>query len=81
MIEGWIAQGARDTNGVKSPIPVGAKVRLHGRLGTNRQLDGLDLIIDSGTCIKKNPHPGDYVQVRGRLDQNGNVQVERLRLR
>ncbi len=81
LIEGWIAQGARDTNGVKSPIPVGAKVRLHGRLGTNRQLDGLDLIIDSGTRIKKNPRPGDYVQVRGRLDQNGNVQVERLRLR
>jgi len=81
LIEDWITQGARNANGVKSPMPVGAKVRLHGRLGANRQLDGLDLIVGSGTRIKKNPRPGDYVQVRGRLDKNGNVQVERLRRR
>lgn len=81
LIEDWIAQGARNANGLKSPIPAGAKVRLHGRLGAGRQLDGLDLIISSGTRIKKNPRPGDYVQVRGRLDEAGNVHVERLRRR
>lgn len=81
LIEDWITQGARNANGVKSPMPVGAKVRLQGRLGANRQLDGLDLIVGSGTRIKKHPRPGDYVQVRGRLDKNGDVQVERLRRR
>ena len=81
LIEDWIAQGARNANGVKPPIPAGAKVRLHGRLGAGRQLDGLDLIIDSRTRIDKNPQAGDYVQVRGRLDEAGKVHVERLRRR
>ncbi|UCB54280.1 MAG: hypothetical protein JSW45_10030 [Thiotrichales bacterium] len=81
LIEDWIAQGARDSNGEPSPIPAGARVRLHGTLGPGRQLDGLSLIIGSRTRIDKNPRPGDYVQVRGRLDKAGNVQVERLRRR
>ena len=81
LIEDWIAQGARNANGVKSSIPAGAKVRLHGMLGAGSQLDGLDLIIGSRTRIDKKPRPGDYVQVRGRLDQDCNVHVERLRRR
>lgn len=81
LIEDWVAQGARNANGLKSSIPAGAKVRLHGTLEAGSQMDGLDLIIDSGTRIDKKPRPGDYVQVRGRLDQNGNIHVERLRRR
>jgi hypothetical protein len=39
------------------------------------------LIVDARTRIDKSPGPGDYVEVRGRIDQNGNVRVERLRRR
>jgi len=81
LIEDWVTQGARNGEGVKAEIPAGAKVRLHGKLGTGGQLDGLDLIIGSRTRIDKNPRPGDYVQIRGHLDRNGNVQVDRLRRR
>ena len=81
LIEDWIAQGARDSEGASSPVPVGARVRLHGRLEAGNKLDGIALVIGRGTRIDKNPRPGDYVQVRGRVDQNGNIQVERLRRR
>lgn len=81
LIEDWIAQGARDATGVPAPIPAGAAVRLHGTLGPAGRLDGLDLIFGPGTRIDKNPVPGNYVQVRGRLDAQGRVIVERLRAR
>ena len=81
LIEDWIAQGARNSEGEKSRIPAGAKIRLHGRLEPGNKLDGITLVIGSGTRIDKNPRPGDYVQVRGRLDAAGNIQVERLRRR
>ena len=81
LIEDWISEGARDSTGVKTAVPVGAKIRLHGRLEAGRKLDGIQLIIGSGTRIDKNPRPGDYVQVRGRIDRAGNIQVERLRRR
>ena len=81
LIEDWIAQGARDSEGAESQIPVGARIRLHGRLEPGNKLDGITLIISSGTRIDKNPRPGDYVQVRGRIDAAGNIQVERLRRR
>lgn len=81
LIEDWIAQGARNSEGVKADIPVGARIRLHGRLESGNRLDGITLVIGSGTRIDKNPRPGDYVQVRGRIDNAGNIRVERLRRR
>lgn len=81
MIERWIADGARDSAGVAAPLPVGASVRLHGRLDAPGQLDGLSLTIDVRTRIDKSPQPGDYVEVRGQIDANGNVVVHRLRRR
>lgn len=81
LIEAWIAQGARDAEGRPAPVPAGARVRLHGTLGEGWKLDGLDLAVGPDTRIDKDPEPGDYVQVRGRLDEAGNVMVERLRRR
>jgi len=81
LIEDWIAQGARDSEGRIATIPAGADVRLHGTLGPRWQLDGLDLAVGPGTRIDKAPAPGDYVEVRGRLDAAGNIRVERLRRR
>jgi mono/diheme cytochrome c family protein len=81
LIETWIEQGARDAQGRPAPVPVGAKVRLHGRLDDAGKLDGLALLIDARTRLDDAPRPGAYVQVRGRLDAGGRVRVERLRLR
>ncbi len=81
LIEDWIAQGARDAAGVPAPMPVGAAVRLHGTLTAGPSLDGLPLQFGPGSRIDKQPAPGAYVQLRGRLDSSGRVVVDRLRPR
>jgi len=81
LIEQWIDQGARDAEGNAATIPAGASVRLHGTLTRRWQLDGLELDVNSGTRIDKSPRRGDYVQVRGRLDENGKLRVKRIRRR
>jgi mono/diheme cytochrome c family protein len=81
LIEDWVAQGARDTQGAKANPPVGAALRLHGTLGAGSRLDGLELQITGRTRIDKHPAPGDHVEVRGRLGEQGQVSVERLRRR
>ncbi|RPH98436.1 MAG: hypothetical protein EHM68_04555 [Lysobacterales bacterium] len=81
LIEEWIRQGARNGSGQPATIPVGARVRLHGTLGPGGRLDGLELLIGRGSRIDKNPAPGDYVEVRGNLDDQSRVVVERLRSR
>lgn len=81
LIVQWIDQGARSSDGTPAPLPVGAKVRLHGRLSSADKLDGLPLQIGSGTRLKKSPSPGDYVEVRGTVGEKGEILVERLRRR
>ncbi|MCY1535072.1 Planctomycete cytochrome C [compost metagenome] len=81
LIVDWINQGARDAQGKPASRPSGAKVRLHGTLGADWQLDGLPLTLTSGTRVDKSPQIGDYVQVRGRLTHDGSVLVERIRPR
>lgn len=81
LIEDWIAQGARDAAGVPAPLPAGASVRLHGTITAGRTLDGLGLEFGPGTRVDRQPAPGAYVEVRGRLDSSGGVVVERLRPR
>lgn len=81
LIEMWIAQGARDAEGRKATIPAGAPVRLHGTLEPGWRLDGLELDVGSHTRIDKSLSTGDYVEVRGRLNANGSIVVERLRRR
>lgn len=81
LLEAWVANGARDANGKPAPLPVGARVRLHGILNAGWKLDGLELVVGNGTRIDKSPRSGDYVEVRGYLDDAGRVIVERLRRR
>jgi mono/diheme cytochrome c family protein len=81
LIEAWIAGGARNAEGVRAQIPSGAKVRLHGRLEARWRLELLNLDVGGNTRIDKSPDAGDYVEVRGRLDTNGNVIAERIRPR
>jgi uncharacterized membrane protein len=81
LIEEWIADGARNSAGTPAPVPAGSRVRLHGRLASPNRLDGLELIISRSTRIDKSPRSGDYVEVRGTVDDDGRVVVERMRPR
>ena len=81
LIEQWIADGARDSAGAPAPVPTGSRVRLHGRLESLDRLDDLTLVITRSTRVDKSPGPGDYVQVRGTLDADGRVVVDRMRPR
>ena len=81
LIETWILQGARAADGTPAPLPVGARVRLHGTLNDFWIVDGLPLIVDGGTRIDDGPRPGSYVQVRGNIQADGSVRVERIRSR
>lgn len=81
LIVAWIAQGARNADGLAAPLPVGADVRLHGGLEAGDRLDGLRLEIPAGARRDDSPAPGDYVEVRGRIGRDGTVTVERIRPR
>jgi mono/diheme cytochrome c family protein len=81
LIEQWIADGAMDSAGSRAPIPVGSRVRLHGTLASSNRLDELPVVITPSTRLDKSPRPGDYVEVRGTLDADGRVVVDRMRPR
>lgn len=80
LIERWIADGARDAQGRVAPIPVGAAVRLHGTLTGAAQLDALPLRGVAGARVDR-ARIGDYVEVRGRVTGDGEIEVQRLRRR
>lgn len=81
LIEQWILQGAADAQGKAAPAPAGAAVRLHGVLTKTWELDGLPLRVDAATRIDKRPRPGDYVEVRGSVQNDGAVYAIRIRRR
>ena len=81
LIVEWIRQGARDAAGNPSPLPAGAKVRLHGQLTGRWTLDGMPLAGMGGARIDQSPAPGDYVEVRARVGADGTIVVERIRSR
>lgn len=81
LIADWIRDGARDEKGTPASNPTGARVRLNGTLGPGWTLDGLQLVIRGSTRIDKSPGPGDYVEVRGTVRSDGQIDVERLRRR
>ncbi len=81
LIEQWIRQGARDADGTVAPTPAGATVRLHGTLTSTWALDGLPLQVDGATRIDKRPRAGDYVEVRGIVQESGAVRASRIRRR
>jgi len=81
LIEQWVADGAMNSAGARAPIPVGSRVRLHGTLLSPNRLDNLPVVISLSTRFDKSPSTGDYVEVRGTIDANGRVVVDRIRPR
>jgi mono/diheme cytochrome c family protein len=81
LIETWVTQGARKADGGVAPVPVGAPVRLHGRLDTRWTLDDTPLRVDRGTRVDRQVGVGDYVEVRGVIERDGTVRATRIRSR
>ena len=77
-IEKWVADGARDSTGNPAPMATGKRLRLHGQLDEQWHLDGLPLTITRSTRMDKKPRPGDYVRVRGRIREDGEIAAERI---
>ena len=78
LIEKWILDGARDSSGNAAPAVTGRRVRLHGTLDGDGRLDGLEINVDSGTRRDERVRAGDYVRVRGTIDEGGNFVAERI---
>jgi hypothetical protein len=81
LIAQWINDGARDATGAPAPQATGSRIRLHGRLNNRWELDGLTLQTNTNTRLKKSPAIGDYVRVRGRIGENGEVVADRIMAR
>jgi len=81
LIERWIEDGARNSAGEPAPIPVGARVRLHGVLIEHWQLDDLPLDITPQTRIDKNPRVGEQVRIRATVQADASLRVDRIRAR
>ena len=69
----WIDDGARDASGNAAVDVTGARIRLHGKLTQQWDLDGLELNVHLGTRMKKSPGVGSYVRVDGRVSVDGNT--------
>lgn len=77
----WIEAGAPDASGQPAEVPVGARVRLNGRIDADGRLDGLPLDITGAERIDDRPLPGRAMQLRGRVRADGSIAIERLRER
>lgn len=81
VISDWIAQGAPDDAGRRAPLPVGAKVRMRGRLTGIWAIDGVPFRVDGGTRLKKRPSVGDNAEVRAVVAPDGSLVATRVRRR
>lgn len=81
VLGAWIAQGARDDGGRAAPMPVGRQLRLTGTLDGVWSVDGVPLRVSGRTRIDKSPRPGDRVEMRGAVADDGSIVVDRLRRR
>lgn len=81
LITDWINQGAKNTEGERAANPEGARVRLHGKLGSGWRLDPLEMSVLPATRLDKRPGMGDYVEVRGTVGKDGVITAERIRRR
>lgn len=76
----WIREGARDDAGEPAPMPVGAEVRLVGRLTARDAVDGV-AFTSEGARREDGVVVGALVEVRARVEEKGALRAERLRVR
>lgn len=79
LIRDWIAQGAKDAQGLAAPVPVGARIRLRGILTAQNAIDGAAFHVTGATRIDDAPSIGRAAEVRARVARDGSLVAERLR--
>lgn len=81
LIAAWIDGGARDGAGQPAPMPVGAEIRIEGRMSGPDAMEGVPLIVDGRTRIDDRPESGAWFELRGVIGADGSVIATRLRER
>ena len=81
LIGQWIADGAKDADGNSAPTPVGREIDLEGELTGYWEINGVPLVVDAYTRMKKYPRPGDYQHAEAVIGQDGRIYVRRMRNR
>jgi hypothetical protein len=86
LVEAWISAGARDSLDQPAPMPVGARIRLRGVLAADGTLDGLVLPAaetgrrgGGGGRRDRDAPAGAAVELRGSIQPDGSIAVDRLR--
>ncbi len=79
LIRQWVRQGAVDKDGNLPPDAVGRFVRFRGQMTGPNHINGAEFRLGGGTRIDKNPRPGDYIELRGVVTEDGTVEATRLR--
>ena len=79
LIRDWIAQGARDGEGVTAAMPVGGQIRLRGLVTGEAEIDGAGFMVDGGTRVDDWPGMGGAAEMRGEVQADGSVRATRLR--
>jgi mono/diheme cytochrome c family protein len=80
-IRRWIEEGARDAGGNTAPMPVGREVRFRGVLTGPEEIDGIEVLITPGTRIDDRPGIGQEAEVRGMVNEDGEIEATRFRYR
>lgn len=81
LIRDRIAQGAPSADGVAAPIPVGAEIRLRGRMTAPDAIDGARFTVTGGTRIDDRPALGAAAEMRGVVAPDGSILATQLRAR
>lgn len=81
LLRAWIDGGALSAEGGPAPVPVGARVRLRGRMTGSDEIDGATFVLTPATRIDDRPGPGQPAELRGRIAPDGRIHAERLRSR
>lgn len=81
VIRTWIGEGAVDDAGNRAPIPVGAELRLRGRMTGPSEIDGAVFSTTSQTRVEDRLSIGMEAEMRGIVSVEGTVSATRLRAR
>lgn len=79
LLRKWIGEGAKDKQGQSAPIPVGREVRFRGTMTGPTSIDGAEFLAGEGVRRDKAPAPGDQIEIRGNVNERGDIEATRIR--
>jgi len=81
MIRQWIEEGAKDDKGNPAAIPVGAELRIRGRVTGPSEIDGATFTVVGSTRVEDALINGMQAEMRGVVAAGGEIVATRLRAR